>query len=194
MTGYEREVIDRIANQLADKYCRSCWWLAQDREEVVQEAWMAALTALDSGVYDASRGDLGGFLYVVIRRHIWAYVLKRSSIASSGKKHLAGLRDVRRVSEGATPDFEDVVHHARASEGVGPCLEHKIDLDNAAARILEAKSEAERAALGAMLGLGRIADLAKDCGEVQSRVRRVLAKLRQEAREDHKLWQTWAQA
>jgi hypothetical protein len=80
-----------IVEAISRSYARRCWWA--DREDLEQEAWVAALSARDK--WDARRGvPLGAFAW---KRVMWAvrdYVLVQSSPVTgihSNPQRLRGL-------------------------------------------------------------------------------------------------------
>lgn len=79
-----QELIDDIAQKLASRYVRRCWYV--EREELEQVARLAMVYAIDK--YDPSRGRtgdiaLGSYLWFVARNDVARAVMKASSPVSA---------------------------------------------------------------------------------------------------------------
>lgn len=108
----EPEVMSRVAAQVAARFCRSYAWV--DKADLIQEAWVAMLPA--KAAWDASKGDLGGYLYKTAQRAcrllVWrlgaaANVPERQAATSSIQPLLsarAGVEALECVAAGETAE------------------------------------------------------------------------------------------
>lgn len=99
-----------LPRKVADRIASKCW--SVPREDLRQEAELVALTAAKN--YDPEKGDLRGYLYGAISRHLINYVYDAGTPVSY-KHRRSMLKDIRsaelkEVSATAAPDdvFADV--------------------------------------------------------------------------------------
>jgi hypothetical protein len=105
---------DDVARLVADKLARRCWSVTRD--DLRQEAEAAALHARKN--YDPEKGDLRGYLYRSVARHLTNYMWEAGSPVSY-KHRRSELRAAHAVSTDAAAhipvgdDVDDGVRHAR---------------------------------------------------------------------------------
>lgn len=86
----DQNILTDVAHQVADKISRRCWSVPQ--EDLRQEAVMIALKVYPR--FDAEQGDLRGYLYGAVNRHLLNFVLDAGTIVSY-KHRRSVLKDIR---------------------------------------------------------------------------------------------------
>ena len=126
MDATTQALVERVVQQVARVYARRCEWVTQ--AELEQEGWLAVLDALPR--YDATRGDLGGFLYGAAQRAVhrlaWRLgsavtVYTRNAGALAGQVRAVQLHTVAEDTaayEPVTVDVEQALDDARARQRI----------------------------------------------------------------------------
>lgn len=92
----------RVAQQVAKAYARRCEWAS--REELEQEAWLSMLDALPR--YDATQGDIGGFLYGAAQRGVHRLAWRLGSAVTVCPRNTSALEGAVRSVQKRTATEE----------------------------------------------------------------------------------------
>jgi DNA-directed RNA polymerase specialized sigma24 family protein len=90
VTTQTHDVLRAVAHQVADKISQRCW--SVPREDLRQEAVMIALHVLPK--FDARKGELRGYVYGAVNRHLLNYVLDAGTIVAY-KHRRSVLKELR---------------------------------------------------------------------------------------------------